>query len=962
MDFCSRAVAALRHLSMTGALIAGANLCLAGGHAFAQPPDGDGIARPEGARRVTRVFDFEEPGNPHPVPAGWERAIDNPRAGVRRAGFPAHNEPRFDLSIGAPSPGAGAEAGRGASVIIPTQGGSSALRLVPGEVAVFVDADYAVTGRVRSAGLRHARAFITARFLDSRRATIPGSEVRSRPAPPDSGGLWTELAVELGRAVPGAAWLQIDLELLQPDEFLPADARLGKHEVRREDVSGQVWFDDITVLQVPRVRLGTFPPGNIVAGPSPVQIEAVIHDLGGDLLTAELRIRNLEGDAVDRFSGPADPGGKPLRWSPRLPAFGWYMAELDVSAGGRVVARSRAPIVWLSPGSATPAVERRRFGLVINPADPTPEGMIADVGALIGSGFVVLPAWDSTLLSTDIDATVGDRRAGIERLLRTGQEITLCIPGAPADVAAALAIDPAEMGELARLAPERWAIPLSRLLDLFGQRLLRYQVGPTGTDSWQWDRDPASALQLYRDTLAKVVPSPLVGVPWPAGADLAGPLFDGAGPTRGRPDLVTLTVPIGFEPREAMARLGASWDGSQSGGSQELTAVIELPDGETFGHFAAATELARRAIEFWAAFDGDDPEMKAAGPVPRLAIAQPWALLRGVEAMVSPSPVLPVLRELIGRLDGRRVVGEFPASAGVRCLILAARRTGGEMNRGALAAWNISAPDRDAFVDVTALGADLRVFDVFGNLLAGGVQTAEGRSIVRLGQTPVFIEGADPYLALFAAGARIEPGFLRAVASEHYAAIVLRNPWPIRLTGQVQVKDADAAATYRRTDWTFWPQGVVEFAAGPGEEVRIPLTISFGASQIAGIKDLWLVARVQADREYPPIRLRSPIEIGLEDLELQAEVTLSPGLEGPDAVASASVTNKGSLSRAVRLEAAAWGFPTQQLHVSNLAPGQTVTRRFLLKGGAATLKGKRVVVSVADDEEAERLNKAVIVP
>jgi hypothetical protein len=283
------------------------------------------------------------------------------------------------------------------------------------------------------------------------------------------------------------------------------------------------------------------------------------------------------------------------------------------------------------------------------------------------------------------------------------------------------------------------------------------------------------------------------------------------------------------------------------------------------------------------------------------------------------------------------------------------------MARGGLAAWNVSAGEDEAFLDVTALGSELQVFDVFGNDITDLVLEPGERAIIRLGETPIFIEGAEPYLAMFAAGARIEPGFLRAVATEHEGAIVLRNPWPMRITGQVQVKDADNVQQ-RRTDWTFWPQGVVDFAVGPGEELRIPLTISFGASQIAGIKDLWLVAKVQADREYPPIRLRAPLEIGLEELDLQAEVTLSPDLNGPDVIVVASVTNKSGRTRALRLESAAWGFPSQQLHISNLAPGQTASRRFLLTNGAVALKGRRVVVSVADNEEAERLNKAVVVP
>ncbi|MBX3406521.1 MAG: hypothetical protein KF869_07135 [Phycisphaeraceae bacterium] len=919
-----------------------AGLCALGAAATAQPPGDDGISRPDGSRRIARAFDFEEPTNPDPVPEGWVRAQDNPISGSRRAGFPSHNEAGFDFDVAA----SGA-----ASVRLATRGGSVALRLQSGEVGVFADADYAVTALVRTAGLKHARAFVSARFLDQSLRPLGESPARSRPAPADTAGAWTEVLVELGRAGPGAAWLEIELSILQPEQFRTGDPRLGPHEVRREDVSGAAWFDDVTVLQVPRVALGTFPPGNIVTGPAPVEIETLVRDLGGDVLTAHLAVRDLDGRIVDEFVSPADPGGKPLRWKPSLPAYGWYEADLTIRAASRVVSRARSPVVWLAPEHDGGRTERRRFGMVIDARDPINDALSAQVAARAGTGFLMLPSWPARGPGENPGEEAMKRRAGLDGLLRAGQEVTLYLPGAPADAAAMLAIDPSAMGELARRAPERWSRPLAPLLDLFGQRLLRYQIGPTGADAWFWDEDPGGALAAYRQALSAVVPGPRVGVPWRAEADPAGPLFDGAA-SDGRADMVTLSIPSGFFPGTAMGALAERWAALPNGGP-ELTAVLELPDADLFGPRAAVTELSRRMVEFWATF-ADTPA--------RVGVMQPWSNARRADAGIEPSPLLAVLRETGARLDGRRIVGEFPGELGVRCLILAQRRSGGEMMRGSLVAWDAGADPSRAHVDVTALGSDLHVFDVFGNEIAGAVRMHEGRMVVPLTDTPVFIEGAEPHLALFAAGVAIEPRFIRAVATEHERHIVLRNPWPIRISGQVQVKEHEEVNSRRRADWTFWPTGVVDFAIGPGEELRIPLTVSFGASQIAGEKDLWVVAKVQADREYPPVRLRATLEVGLEELDLQAEAVPSPGPDGPDIIVVAAVTNRSGRTRALRVEAAAWEYPSQQLHVSGLAPGHTVVRRFLFKDGASRLKGRRVLISLSDQEEAERLNKAVVVP
>lgn len=946
MDGSPRAVSARR----TRRWFAAAVVCALAWPTTAQVPDDDGVARPEGSRRIARAFDFEEPQNPDPVPAGWVRALDNPGAGVRRPGFPPHNDAAFDFALGHASP---------TSVRLAIRGGSVAMRVLPGEIGVFVDADYAVTAMVRTSGLRNARAFILARFLDQNLRPIGAAPTRSSAAPPDTAGAWTEIAVELGRAGPGAAWLEIELAILQPEQYLPGDPRLGPHEVRREDVSGAAWFDDVTVLQVPRVALGTNPPGNIVVAPEPVEIETLVRDLGGDLLTAQLDVRDIDGRLVDQFLSPVDPGGKPLRWKPDLPAFGWYDVDLSIRAADRIVSRSRTPIVWLAPTGEPGRGERRRFGMVIDPRDPIDDALSGAIAARVGTGFLVLPSWPADGPGDDPAEAARRRRAGMDALLRAGQEVTLCIPGAPIDAATMLAIDPAEMGELARRAPDRWSRPLAPLLDLFGQRLLRYQIGPTGADAWFWDTDPGNALASYRQTLSRVVPGPRVGIPWRADADPAGPLFDAANGSDARADMVTLSIPSGFFPNAAMRTLAQRWS-ALPGGGPELTAVLELPAIDQYGPRAAVTELARRMIEFWHAF-GQGEDDRADG-LARIAVPQPWAAPARADLGIAPSPLLPALRELAHRLDGRRVVGEFPTEPGVRCLILAHRRTGGEMSRGALAAWNESATTDRAMVDVTALGSDLHVFDVFGNELRGAVEQRDGRLVVPVDDTPVFIEGAEPYLALFASSVTIEPRFIRAVATEHDRYIVMRNPWPIRVSGQVQVKENELAATRGRADWTFWPTGVVDFAIGPGEELRLPLTVSFGASQIAGEKDLWVVAKVQADREYPPIRLRATLEVGLEELDLQAEAAPAPGPEGPDLILIAAITNKSPRTRALRVEASAWEFPSQQLHVSGLAPGHTVMRRFFFKDGAVRLKGRRVVVSLSDQEEAERLNKAVLVP
>ncbi|MBY0308365.1 MAG: hypothetical protein K2Q09_06460, partial [Phycisphaerales bacterium] len=107
-----------------------------------------GIDRPSFAGRQVSVFDFEEQAyNPEDVPRNWYRAQDAP--GRARRGFPRWNQAIFDSRV--------THSGT-ASVMLPTKGGSTSLRLGSGVIQVFPDAEYRVSAYIRTEGLRHAGA------------------------------------------------------------------------------------------------------------------------------------------------------------------------------------------------------------------------------------------------------------------------------------------------------------------------------------------------------------------------------------------------------------------------------------------------------------------------------------------------------------------------------------------------------------------------------------------------------------------------------------------------------------------------------------------------------------------------------------------------------------------------------------------------------------------------------------
>lgn len=984
-------------MGVAPALLAACCGCAIAGQDYrgAAEPTTEATAAP--ARRAVRVFDFEEPTNPEAIPAGWIRAQSAREGGgeaqavggggaAGRAGFPEYNRAEFDFGV--------ARSGT-TSVKLPTRGGGVSLRLRPGELPVFPDADYVVTGWVKPDRLMHAQAFLVARLLDQRLVPIPGSEMRSEGAGGGGGSDgWKQVSVALPSASRDAAWLQIDLEVLQPKQFLPPKSGASaQHAVWREDVDAAAWFDDVSVYQVPRARLWTTVDGNLFEPGQKPLLWMMVRDLAGKPLRGRVSVVDASGTVVDSEERTLDPGARAASWSPRLNAFGWYRAMLEIRSEDAAVSRAEVAFAYLAPwrlGQSAPgahgsAGDRSRFGVA---AENTPEralGGLTEVIREVGTGFVVIPAIDASLPASEATNVMRRRGRLYDDLLGLGQRVTLCVNRVPDDLIGALVLDVDDAIGMCEQPSSYWYPYMGPTLDVYGQRFVRYQLGGVG-DVHAARRALNQSFSAFEAALSGLVPNPMVALSWraeqspPSVARVAvkDPKFAGIKPVGSLVDGVTLSVPSSFS-SGSMGETLKPWLGTRiepgGEGAPELTVVLDLPEAKWFGDDAPVIELARRAVEAWAVIGGKDAGIAPA----RLGIRAPWHPLTSAtldprsSLSLSPDPQLVCWRTLIDQLAGRRVVSTLPAPPGVKAYVLAAGvgRAGG-LDDGCVIAWNESAPSQTVLIDVAPAGAKVTMTDVFGNRAALDPPPASADGVpapllrVPVGESPVFIEGVDPYLAMFAASFRVDPSYIPAVVTEHEHTISLSNPWPIRITGKLQLRDAEDAGAFARhgrsEDWSITPRGIIDFAIEPGESVRLPITITLGSAQVAGVRDFSIVARVSADRQYPAIRLKTPVEIGLRSIQLTPEVRLSPTPDGPDVVVTATVTNTDSRPRVLRLEAAASQQTTQQQQISNLAPGESTVRRFVFRDAVKVLSGRRVFVTLTEAEGAERLNKAVVVP
>ncbi|MBC7834651.1 MAG: hypothetical protein H7Y88_06060 [Phycisphaerales bacterium] len=986
--------------------------------------------RPPAAKRVVHLFDFEEQEtNPDPVPQFWERYYDQPSEAHpgRAVRFPRYNVAGFDLTTAANG---------SASVKLPSRGGGSCIRLMPGVIPVFPQGEYLVTAAVRTEGTASARALLTARFLDQNQRAIPGGEASSEPA--SSQGLWRQITTPLPLAPENAAFLQIDLALLQERDLpRPVPEIETNHTVTPQDLECSAWFDHVAVLLVPRTELSATSSTSIFVAPERPTLRFFVRDLAGEDLSARLTVLDLDETVVWTHAFPIEPGGRPAEFVPVLPGLGWFQARLDVlraggadgenvdGGSGGVIGSAHTQFIWLPESRRAPShlveiddapgsshfSDRRRFGMVV-PDPSRPEfawpAFLPELLRLSGAHFVILPVPAPLRAEAPTPGAVAPSpepingfdhlaRRLLDRLLQQRIDVTLAVTGVPSELAQKLRVDPASPLALADHDPALWQHILTPLLERYGQRIVRWQIGPTGSDAAFWRRSLSTDLATFHSILQSLVPGPTIVLPWradlsaralPPSRPSSPPQPAGAAPNQSAPQVdISLVYPASFAASGIPASIGA-WRGATDP-APGLTALFELPATQSFSRRDAVGELIKRAAHLWQVGEVGEPAVEGSEPgdapgvygaAPRLALVTPWESIANTldGPRPQPSPQLAVMRTLQDHLAGRRVVGVLapPREAPtVRGLILAgpapeeggrgdsrgAGEPGGSSigtsnSTGAIVLWNEST--ESPIVEMYLGDGAITTVDHFGNEAPIERTPGDGAACrVRITPTPMFIEGVSTNLTRFIASFRIEPDLALSLTQTHEHEFVLDNPWPIAITGELQIIEPTDA----QRGWTVSPKGRVSFSIPAGGTTRVPVSFAFGPSQESAPIDFVAIVKLASDKQHPPVVVRAPLRIGLPDLELNVDIALSPDGRGSDVVVTATVVNSGGRARTLRVDALAPGLPTQQLPISHLEPGHSAVKRFFFKD-AGRLVGKRIRVSVADAEAPEQLNRSVVIP
>jgi hypothetical protein len=826
-------------------------------------------AAPPDLSRVLKNIDFEERrlGNREDLPMHWTKIggpglpnyVDGKLADGRSHG--GQWSFRFDLN-----------------------GGSLIYRYDPMQLPIHAGAHYLMDCFVQTTVLPHARARLTAFFTDIDGHMIPDSTVHSElyAAKADGEG-WHELSIDTTTRNPSAAYLAVQLELLQPSFYEPSD--LGARTLFDQDIYGSAWFDDLTISQVPAVTLSSNHPGNVFRHSDPLELSVLVNDRYTDDLAAQLTITDAGGGLVYKHSAALDapsaedlgPGQKQLVVSLPDLAPGWYDATLDMASRGQLLGRQEVQIVRLADDQIVDRPDPR-FGVIATDLPVEGWSQLPGLLPIISAGRVKLAVWSAGGDIEQVDPAAFDTL--LQQLEQNGITPTACLTGLPPDIARA--VGGSDWGRLLTASGQTWRPELDYLVARHANHLDRWQLGDD-KDAAQFVQNPQMRAVydlLYRE-FSKIVVKPDLAMPWPAWYDLSGNL----------PATVALSVPPDVLPSQIPLYI----QDIRGHEGHNLSLSLQLLD-QRYGRQVQIRDLALRVI------------YALAGGASRIDLPLPFTVnISGKRAIPQPKELLLIMRTLLTQLSGATFRGRIPNTSNVDAFLF--DRNG----QGIMVIWT-SAENAGIKKLALNLGDHPQRIDLWGNVTPLVLPDKANSVTLDVGPMPYFLVDIDSVSAQMRTSVGIDKPLLESNFKPHTRHIHFSNPGQSTISGTVKLVPPPG--------WMVTPT-VFNFTLNPGESFDHALTIEFPYNSFAGTKAITAHFQIQSDRNTA-FSVPVLVNLGLSDVGMRTMALR----DKDDLVVQQMITNYGDKPIDYSAFVIYPGQPRQERLVQQLDPGRTIIKLY----------------------------------
>ncbi|MCG3127956.1 MAG: hypothetical protein CHACPFDD_02829 [Phycisphaerae bacterium] len=745
---------------------------------------------------LVRTFDFNERplGNFNDTPMNWEK--------LHGVGLPAYSRGRFDDQVGCLAP---------PSFRMDLRGGSVCYAYQRPEFTIEADSDYLIVGQVMASGLQHARAFISAAFVDRFGQRIDGSSAVSELAATETG--WQPLRVVLRGNHPEARSIRIELWVAQSFVWRDTATELIDPIVR-QDVQGQVWFDDIEVFRLPRLRFRFAAPTGLVRASEPAVFLLEVQSNRAKRFDSELTISDAAGAQVRRQeeSIPSTGGEPHAIRTPPLPP-GAYTATIRLLANGQQIAERSIAFASIIDLERQPLVTSQ-FGVDVPVWTGGDVAAAAELVAELDASLVRLAiAVDDGAVSAEQTRQIAAtselaRRLARERIESAGVLVTRT------------AADDARVGQTTRAAAANeatWRMAINGVMMHVGGLLTTWQLGDELIESRDVDGWDDALVAAARTPLLRFLTSPRIVVP--------GALTRYA-PSRA--DIVAVGIPAILSARHLASHLEFLAESDQA-----HWLSIEAPD-DLLRRDQRLADLARKTA------------IAAALDPQRLFVRAPFTAGEG-GAGWQPSEEYVILRTLFHALAGKRAVGVLTPDADTVAILYS-----GQDGKGCAVLWSwLEGNSRPSDL---YLGSAPRLRDLWG--VSRELLVNEGRVRLVAPPVPVIIENVQAPLALAQASFTVSPTELEAHRDEPRPVVRFRNHFDQDMVGVVSLEAPSG--------WQVVPQ-TRNFTLAAGETLTQELQVGVPPRQVSGRRDMRVTIQIESPAKST-LRFEVPLTLGLQDI------------------------------------------------------------------------------------------------
>ncbi len=850
--------------------------------------------------RVVKQFDFDERkvGNFESIPINWRRITDE--------GYPRFLEPQFDQTIGHDA---------APSLYLRVVAGSSGIFYVGKDIGVLPGCNYLVSSWIKPDRLVHAGARIRAYYLDSTMSVIADSErVGDIVRVDDNGISWRHVIIRLPVAGTNACCIGLSCSVEQ-SEHLPQDANAPR-AIPHRDANAGAWFDDITVLRMPRVSLSGLTTANVFETNRPADIVACIADTDGKGIEGQLRISDATGRLLHQIPVPVvarDHPGETIR----LPVLGagLYHAVLRVNASHGEMAQAEMEFVCLAAHEGPTLPTRGGLRVLLSPEAVQDVNITLQMLDSVGVGAVQIPVWHGAVR----DQSVLEGDPNLDRILRSSKR-------ARRSVCASLIAPPGRLSSLVKapndsvldllaMPPSAWRSYIALLFTRYGSLIDSWQIGDAFKPLSTTHPALAAAIRQLREESG-----PLIG---DARLSTAFSITETPpGRDRVSTDEIMLTVPATTPAHQLPNYL----DAFRKAGYSRITLALAPSDAGRYQRLPRLADWATRII------------LSRIGGAESVLVPQPWhsAVTAGV-ATISFDETLFITRTLSHELRDLRCVGPVWLGHGIEAWLFGDTQT----DEGVIAAWTDGADPIGRTV-VCDVGAQSRRIDLWGNVTP--IRSTPEGSVLSLDYLPVLIGPMKASRVALMTTFEVDAPGLSVQTGPQSRRVHLTNPGNERLRGLLRLRGPHG--------WRVVPQNIM-IDVQPHQTGLYDVTLVLPSNEQVG--DYTLLGELQIEnRTADRCIMRTPLHVG----SLEAEMTLFARSEGDAIHVTQRVTNLSDRPLQLRASLLAPELERQNRLIPSLGAGQTTIRDYTLTK-SNRFRGQTVRASIEEINGPVRLHQTM---